>query len=355
MRKMRKTILLGLLVSAFLATSCCERGALPRASKEVQARFEEAGNQVFDDVWGVACDELHSLMILQHGEVVYENWSTGHTPEELHILWSASKTFTALAVGFAAQDGLLTVEDRVADFFTEEELPAEQSEWFKEMTLWDLLVMSSGIGQDYISSAQCRSGFDKWAQKTLASEMIFEPGTRYHYNSMNTYLLSVIVSRVTGEKMADYLDRKLFSPLGIDDYVWEESPEGYNSGGWGLFLPTESLAKAGQFMLQKGAWNGKQLLNEEWIADATSAQIMQSIGLNRSEEELARLKAENDWEQGYGYQMWLCRHGAVRFDGAWGQFCIIFPEKDAVVVALSHSGNTPRILNSIWTNIYPLL
>lgn len=352
---MKRICILVALPLLLLATSCCGgKGSLPRASEQVQAHYEMAGDQVFDDVWGVACDELHSLMILHHGEVVYERWSTGHTPEELHILWSASKTFTALAVGFAAQDGLLTVEDKVVDFFTPEELPAERSEWLEEMTLWDLLVMSSGIGSDYISSAQCRRGFDEWAQKTLASKMVFEPGTRYAYNSMNTYLLSVVVSRVTGEKMVDYLDRKLFTPLGIEDFVWEESPEGYNSGGWGLFLSTESLAKTGQFMLQKGVWNGKQLLNEEWIADATSVQIMQSIGLNRSEEELARLKAENDWEQGYGYQMWLCRHGAVRFDGAWGQFCIIFPEKDAVVVALSHSGNTPRILNSIWKNIYPL-
>ena len=354
MKNMKKTILLGLFAGALLATSCCGRGALPRASEEVQARFAEAGDQVFDDVWGVACDQLHSLMVLKDGEVVYERWATGRTPEELNILWSASKTFTALGVGFAADEGLLSVQDKVVDYFTEEELPAERSEWLQEMTLWDLLVMSSGIGSDFIGPAQCRN-FDNWAQKTLASEIVFEPGTRYAYNSMNTYLLSVIVSRVTGEKLVDYLDRKLFTPLGIEDFIWEESPEGYNSGGWGLFLSTESLAKAGQFVLQKGKWNGRQLLSEEWIADATSAQIMQSEGLNRSEEELARLKAENDWEQGYGYQMWLCRHGGVRFDGAWGQFCIIFPEKNAVVVALSHSGNTPRILNSIWTNILPLL
>ncbi len=352
---MKKTILLGLLAGALLATSCCGRGALPRASEEIQSRFTEAGDQVFDDVWGVACDELHSLMILKDGKVAYERWATGHTPEELHILWSASKSFTALGVCFAADEGLLSVQDKVVDYFTDEELPAERSEWLQEMTLWDLLVMSSGIGRDRINTAQCRGGCDGWAQKTLACEIMFEPGTRYDYNGMNTYLLSVVVSRVTGEKLVDYLDRKLFTPLGIEDFVWEESPEGYNSGGWGLFLSTESLAKVGQFVLQKGVWNGRQLLGEEWIADATSAQIMQSIGLNRSEEELARLKAENDWEQGYGYQIWRCRHGAVRFDGAYGQYCIILPEQNAVVVALSQSGHAPNILNSIWKNILPLL
>ena len=352
---MKNTILLSLLTGAFLTTSCCGNGSLPRASEEVRARFTESCDLVFDDVWSVACDELHSLMVLKDGEVVYERWATGHTPEELHILWSASKTFTALGVGFAADEGLLDVNDKVVNFFTEEELPGEQSEWLKDMTLWDLLVMSSGFGQDYIGPAQCRSGFDDWAQKTLKSEVVFEPGSRYNYNSMNTYLLSVVVSRVTGEKLVDYLDRKLFTPLDIKDFVWEESPEGYSAGGWGLFLSTESLAKAGQFVLQNGKWNGRQLLSKEWITEATSEQIDQSVGLNRSEEELARLKAENDWEQGYGYQMWLCRHGGVRFDGAWGQYCIILPEKNAVVVALSHSGNTPRILNSIWKNILPLL
>lgn len=353
---MKNTVLLSLLAGAFLATSCCSgTDALPRASKDVKARFTQSCDLVFDDVWGVACDELHSMMVIKDGEVVYERWATGHTPEELHILWSASKTFTALGVGFASDEGLLSVDDKVVDFFTEDELPDEQSEWLKDMTLWDLLVMSSGFAQDFIGPAQRRSDFNQWAKKTLESEVVFEPGSRYGYNSMNTYLLSVIVSRVTGEKLVDYLDRKLFTPLGIKDFVWEESPEGYNSGGWGLFLSTESLAKAGQFVLQNGQWNGRQLLSEEWISEATSAQIMQSAGLNRSKEELARLKAENDWEQGYGYQMWLCRHGGVRFDGAWGQYCIIFPEKNAVVVALSHSGNTPRILTSIWTNVLPLL
>lgn len=352
---MTRTVLFSLLTGVCLAVSCCGRGSLPRASEEVRVRFTESCDLVFDDVWGVPCDELHSLMVLKDGKVVYERWSTGHTPDELHILWSASKTFTALGVGFATDEGLLSIDDRVLSFFTEEELPKEQSEWLKDMTIWDLLVMSSGLRQDYIGPAQCRSGFDNWAKNILASEFVFEPGSRFGYNSMNTYLLSVVVSRVTGEKLVDYLDRKLFTPLGIKDFVWEESPEGYNAGGWGLFLSTESLAKAGQFVLQNGQWKGRQLLSKEWIADATTAQIMQSTGLNRSEEEQARLQAENDWEQGYGYQMWLCRHGGVRFDGAWGQYCIILPEKNAVVVALSHSGNTPRILNSIWTNILPLL
>lgn len=338
---------------AFLA-SCNNIVSLPRASEQKQTLYKAAGDNVFDDVWSLACDELHSLMILHDGEVVYERWATGHTPQELHILWSASKTFTALGVGFAVQDNLLSVEDRVVDFLSAQELPEECGEWLSRMTVWDLLVMSSGISGDLIGSAQ-NSKFDGWVTNTLRTGMAFEPGSRFAYNSMNTYLLSVIVSRVTGEKLVDYLDRKLFSPLGIEDYVWEESPEGYNSGGWGLFLSTESLAKAGQFILQKGEWNGVQLLDKEWIEDATSAQIMQSKGLGRSEEELARLKAENDWEQGYGYQMWLCRNGGVRFDGAWGQYCVILPNYNAVVVALSHTGNGARILNSIWTNIIPVL
>ena len=168
---------------------------------------------------------------------------------------------------------------------------------------------------------------------------------------MDTYLVSVIVSKAVGEPMSEYLNRKLFNPLGIKKWIWEKSPQGYDCGGWGLFLNLESFAKMGQFMLQRGEWNGKRLLNEEWFDVAMSPQIMQYAGRGVSDEWIAA-HANDEWNQGYGYQMWCCTHGAYRLDGAWSQFCVIIPEKNAVVACLSHSPNGARMLNSIWINVY---
>lgn len=341
---------------AMMAMSACNSTSLPRGSREDFARFEAAGDRVFEDTWGEACNELHSLMVVKDGKVVYENYAPSHSADELHIMWSVSKTFTATAVGFAVQDGLLSLSDKVADYFPEE-LPAEPHEWLQEMTLHDLLIMSSGLRHDYIGRASSGQQFD-WARETLAAPFDFRPGTMFQYNSMNTYLLSVVVSRVTGKKLADYLDEKLFTPLGIEEFIWNESPQGYNAGGWGLHISTESLAKMGQFMLQRGEWRGKQLLFEEWFYEAMSPQIMQYEGRITDPAELERFKeatAKDQWQQGYGYQMWCGTDGAFRLDGAWCQYCVIFPQHNAVVALTSHAGNGATILNSIWNNVLPLL
>lgn len=336
--------------------SSCGTKSLPRADKETFARFQAAGDKVFEDTWREACNELHSLMVLKDGKVVYEEYAPAHSAEELHIMWSVSKTFTATAVGFAVQDGLLSIDDKVADYLSES-FPTNPHPWLLEMTIHDLLIMSSGLHDDYIGRASSGEDFD-WAAQSLASSFDFEPGTMYHYNSMNTYLLSVIISKVTGKKAVDYLDEKLFTPLGIEEYVWNESPQGYNAGGWGLHISTPSLAKMGQFMLQRGEWNGKQLLFKEWFDEAMSPQIMQYEGRIADPEALQRFKesmARDQWHQGYGYQMWCCTDGAFRLDGAWSQYCVIFPEHNAVVVTTSHASNGAVILNSIWTNIFPLI
>lgn len=328
---------------------------LPRASAEEMATFRRLGDLVFQDVWTEACYELHSLMVVRDGEVLYERWANGHSPEELHILWSVSKTFTALAVGLAVDEGLLKVEDAIKQFFSTEELPENETVWGNKMNVWHLLTMSSGIAGDYIGLGVGGHDFD-WAQKTLRSGISFAPGSKFHYNSMNSYLLSVIVSRVTGKKVVDYLAEKLFEPLGIVDYIWEESPQGYNSGGWGLYLSTESLAKVGQLMLQGGVWEGVQLISQEWIEAMMTPQIMQYKGIIFDEQEQQAIVASGDQgQQGYGYQMWCCTNGAVRMDGAWSQFVILFPKQNSVVVTTAHSANNSGLLSSIWSRIYPNL
>jgi len=317
---------------------------LPRAEATETQKAEF--HKMFPLVWGHGTDELHALMVLKDGKVIYEETGPAHTIDQKHVMWSASKTFTAVAVGFAMQDGLLKTSDRMVDIIGDL-CPEDRPEWMDEITVWHLLTMSAGIAGEN-SSQLCRRGALKdWAREILASPMHFKPGEYFQYNSMESYMLSAIISRVTGERLDKYLEHKLFEPLGITDWWWEVSPQDYAAGGWGLFISAESLAKMGQFMLQKGVWNGERLLYEEWFDEAMSPQIMQ----DKNREK----KGSGEGKQGYGYQLWCCTHGAYRIDGAWGQYAIIIPEKNAVVVILEHSTNTSDVFKGVWNYIYPNL
>jgi CubicO group peptidase (beta-lactamase class C family) len=323
---------------------CCPSPiTLPRADAAKMGIDTTHYHKVWDVVWSKATDELHSLMVVKDGKVVYERYAPTLNAQTPKVLWSASKTFTSTAVGFAVDEGKLSVKDPVISFFTKEELPDTLDERLKRMTVKDLLTMSSGFSRDLLVDAITSFEGD-WAQKALAVPMSREPGSKFAYNSMNTYLVSVIVSRAVGEPMDRYLDRKLFQPLGIKNWHWDHSPQGYPTGGWGLYLCTDDLAKAGQFYLQKGMWNGKQLLDPQWIIDSTSPQIYQK-----------GVPVEDERGMGYGYQIWCDTHNAFRLDGAHGQHCIVMPEKDAVVAYHSNSRHTMDIIKYVWERIWPAL
>jgi CubicO group peptidase (beta-lactamase class C family) len=197
------------------------------------------------------------------------------------------------------------------------------------------------------------NGKEDWVKIFLSLPIVDAPGTQHSYNSMATYMLSAIIQKVSGEKLIDYLTPRLFQPLGILDAAWEESSDGINLGGWGLYVKTEDMAKLGQLFLQKGNWNGNQLLPEAWIEEATTSHIA-SLPAGTPPEQAKELDAtENDWMQGYGYQMWRCRHNAVRADGAYGQYIIILPEQDALIVATSNVKDMPAELNLFWKYILP--
>lgn len=289
-------------------------------------------------------DEIHSMIILKDGKKIYDRYDTGHRADERHVMWSASKTFTAVAVGFAVQDSLLKVNDKVISFFRDDELPADRSEWLCKMTVEDLLTMSSGLGTDGIGAVRSLTWLHP-AKEALSAPMAFEPGSRYKYNSMNTYLLSEIVQRCTGQKMSAYLTGKLFRPLGMCNWEWEESADGVTVGGWGLFTTTENLAKLGQFLLDRGRWNGEQLLSPEWIEAMTRPYQYQSGNADAP-----------DWRSGYGYQTWICTHDSFRVDGAHGQISLVIPGKNAVVTVNGqfHKGKK-NLMEMIWKTIYPQL
>ena len=311
-----------------------------------------------DDFFQKAAEDsmdIHSVMIVRDGSVIYSRWQSEGADSVPHVLHSVSKTFTATAVGLAIADGKMALTDKVIDYFPDQ-LPAEVSDNLKAMTVRDLLTMSCGHDVEP-SFRNGKNPEPDWVTAFLAHPVVHEPGTFYLYNSLGTYMLSAIVHKVTGEKVVDYLTPRLFEPLHIDKPKWEESPQGINTGGWGLYLKTEDLAKMGQLLLQKGQWNGQQIIPEEWVSEMSKKQVESINPGTRLEQAAERgmTKETSDWMQGYGYQMWRCRPGCFRADGARGQYIIVVPDKNAVIAITSDVQDLQGELNLVWDNILPIL
>ena len=283
---------------------------------------------------------LHSLMVIRHGKVVAEGWWDPYKPDLRHMLFSLSKSFTSTAIGFAVTEGKLTVEDKVVSFFPTM-LPDTVSSNLASMRVKDILTMTSGHDKD--TMPPMRLGTQSWIKTFLSLPVEHQPGSFFLYNSGATYMLSAIVQKLTGKTVLDYLKPRFFDPLEIKNADWEISPEGINTGAYGLRVKTEDIAKLGQFYLQKGMWNGKQILPVKWIEEATSLQVS-NVSLTAKDER-------SDWQQGYGYQFWRCRHNLFRGDGAVGQFSIVMPEQDAVVAITSETANMQAVMNAVWDNL----
>lgn len=316
------------------AQSTTQTNSLPRATPESQG-VSSAAIIKFIETANSKINSLHSFILVRHGKVVAEAWWAPEAADRPHVLWSLSKSFTSTAVGLAVAEGKLSIDDRVLQFFPEDS-PANPSANLKNMRVRDLLTMSTGH-QDELNWRE----EPHWAKAFLAHPVPHKPGTHFRYNTPATYMLSAIVQQVTGQTVVEYLEPRLFDPLGIQTPVWDASPQGVSIGGYGLYLRTEDIAKFGQLYLQQGQWNGKQLLPAEWIAQATSKQVS-----NGSDPE-------RDWDQGYGFQFWRCRHGAYRGDGKDGQFCIVLPEQDAVIAITANTSDMQAELNVVWEEVLP--
>ena len=354
---MKKSKILWAVVVLMALTACknsvTEKAAiidLPRV--ETPDSVDKAMEGFFQAAIADSMD-IHSVMIVKDGSVIYSHWQSEGVDSVPHVLHSVSKTFTATAVGLAIADGKMALTDKVVDYFPDK-LPANVSEKLKAMTVRDLLTMS--CGHDVEPSPRDTPDQD-WTSVFLAQPVVHEPGSFYLYNSLGTYMLSAIVQQVTGEKVVDYLTPRLFEPLHIDKPKWEESPQGINCGGWGLYLKTEDLAKMGQLLLQKGEWNGQQLIPAEWVDEMSKKQVESINPGTRMEEAEAKgmTKETSDWMQGYGYQMWRCRPGCFRADGARGQYIIVVPDKNAVIAITSDVEDLQGELNLVWSRILPVL
>lgn len=284
---------------------------------------------------------LHSFVIVKGEKVVVSGSYAPCKTDDIHMLFSLSKSFTSIAIGFAQQEGKLSLQDLVIDFFQEELQGKEISENMKKVTIRHLLTMNSG--QTEPEDELFTKLNENWALSFLTSEVEKEPGTWFLYNTRCSYMLSVILEKVTGEKLKDYLKSRLFRPLGFSEKLWwETSPQGYHTGGFGLNISVEDIAKFGIFVKNQGVWKDKQLLNKEWFVDAVKPWSDSS----------------NTWGGencfGYGYQFWRCHvPGVFRGDGAFGQYCVIMPEEDLVFATTAGQLDMQKILDAFWKHVYP--
>jgi CubicO group peptidase (beta-lactamase class C family) len=242
-------------------------------------------------------------------------------------------------VGLAIAEGKLSLEDPVLKFFPAGS-PADPSDNLKAMRVRDLLTMSGG--HDVEPKFNLAAGPS--VKEFLAHPVTHKPGTWFRYNTPGSYMLSAIVTKATGQTVLDFLKPRLFEPLGIESPKWDSSSEGYNFGGYGLFLRTEDIAKFGQLYLQKGKWNGRQLLPEKWVEAATSKQV---------DNDKAPSGRTADWQQGYGFQFWRCQHNAFRGDGRDGQICLVMPEQDAVIAITAQTNQMQTELDLVWEKLLP--
>ena len=308
--------------------------ALPRSAPEAQGVSSVALLKLVDTL-DEQIEGMHSLMIVRHGHVIAEGWWKPYDAQHNHVLYSLSKSFTSTAVGFAVAEGKLSVDDVVVELFPAD-MPPDADANLKAMRLRDLLSMVTGH-QDEPSSAPDTVS----AKSFLAQPVPHLPGTHFKYNTAATFMQSAIVQQVTGQTVLEYLRPRLFEPLGIERPVWDANFQGISLGGYGLRVRTEDIAKFGQLYLQKGVWDGRQLLPAEWIEMATAKQV--SNGSN----------PQSDWNQGYGFQFWRCRHRAYRGDGAFGQYCVVMPDQDTVVAITSGVRDMQAVLNVLWDHLLP--
>ena len=312
----------------------------PRSTPSSQG-VDAAGVEAFLDAMEIHPEvELHSLMLLRNGHVVTEGWWAPYAPDRVHLLYSLSKSYTSTAAGFAVAEGLLDLDRTVLSYFPE--LDADITDpRSRSMLVRHIAAMASGHHDECIERVWDSDPGDL-IRGFLRIPPDEEPGTWFAYNQPCTYTLAAIVQRESGQSLVDYLRPRLFDPLGIGPVGWQQHPPGQALGFTGLHATTDAIAKLGQLYLQRGWWGDRQLLPAEWVAQATSIQID------------TPLKENPDWQQGYGFQFWLARHG-YRGDGAYGQYCVVLPEQHVVVAITSATLDMQVVLDGLWTHLLPAL
>lgn len=312
--------------------------AYPTAKPEERSVSSEAIKNTIRDIRETHGLDLHSFLLLRGGTLLWEEYFREGEKDRLHVLHSVSKSFTSTAMGLAQAQGLLSLDDKLYDFFPEHSALCD-SDYKREVTLRHLLMMGSGF-ENRENEVLQGHGTD-FVKGALALPVIHKPGTVFNYYTLGTYLLSAVFSRVCPEGIHRYLRRKLLDPMAFGESNWNLDDFSIPMGGFGFYLSAYDLTRLGQLYLQGGVWEGQQLLPADYVREATAKQID-----NAPNENI-------DWRSGYGYQFWRNDMGGYRADGMFGQYIIVLPEKDTVIVMTSKLENMQIPLTAIKTHLLP--
>lgn len=290
--------------------------------------------------------DLHSFLLLRKETLLCEEYFRENEATNLHVQYSVSKSFVTTAIGLAQDEGLLNVDDKLSTFFPQYSELFE-SEFKKELTLHHLLIMGSGYENREHEIFPAYSLVGDLTKAALQLPIIHKPGSTFNYYSLGTYLLSSAFSQICPEGIHSYLNRKLFKQLNITSSIWNVDSMGIPFGGFGIYLTAYDMTKLGQLYLQEGSWQGQQLLSKSFVKTATSKHIC-----NANEER----KNENpNWKSGYGYQFWMGSFGGYRADGMKGQYIVVLPDQELVIVMTGNFDQMDIPLNSIEENLLPNL
>ena len=318
-----------------------QKPLLPRAAPSTQQVDATAVMALLERLDQQAI-ECHSLMVVRHGHVVAEGWWTPYSSDRPHLLYSLTKSFTGVAVGLAVDDGRLSLDDRVVDVLADQ-VPDPVAEPVRQLTVHHLLSMSTGHRDDLLDDAWTLEP-DDLVRGFLSIPPPDPVGSRHAYNNPTSFVLARLLERVTDRTLPDLLDERLFGPMGVADVAWERLRSGATFGFHGLHLTTEAVAAFGVLLLQGGRWRARQLVSPAWLDLATRPQV-----------ETAQVEdgsRQPDWLQGYGYHFWMSRHG-YRGDGAFGQFCIVVPERDLVLAVTAATTEMQKLLDAVWDHLLP--
>lgn len=316
--------------------------ALPSSGPAAQG-VDAFGVHAFLDALESAPEiEPHSLMIMRHGHLVASGWWAPYTAERPHLLYSLSKSFTGTAAALAEAEGLLDFDAPVISYFPELEADITDPR-SRAMLVRHVASMSSGHRRETVDEAFGQDP-DEPVRGFLLLSPDGDPGTVFAYNQPTTYTLAAIVQRVAGQSLTAYLRPRLLDPLGIGEVAWSRDRTGRELGFSGLHATTDAVARLGQLYLRDGVWEGKRLLPQGWAARASQPRTPTAGAMGDGERQ--------DWDQGYGYQFWMSRHG-YRGDGAYGQFCLVLPEQDVVIASTGATERMQEYLNLVWEHLLP--
>lgn len=270
-------------------------------------------------------NDFHSMLVMRHGKLVFEHYFDPYHAEDPHSMYSVSKTIAAMCIGIAQGKGMLNINDRVVSFFPDVEI-ANPSPNLLAMTLRDLLIMATGQAVDAYAPMVASPDGD-WVKAFLNLPVEYEPGTRFLYNTGATYMLSAVLTRLTGRPLIDLANEWIFDHIGVKGAYWKTCPKGISQGGTGLYLRPRDMLRFGQLLMADGAWEGKQLIPADFVQEAQQWHI--------DSRKSAGVPQHHQAARGYCYQMWRCSYNAFRADGMGGQYIVMVPEKDLIVVITS--------------------